>query len=278
LEEILDSFTGTITPWIFGTFFTLSLAALLAATKNWREMKRSPYFFQRLQAGKRLQTYLSSSAFLFLIAIVVTAYAWQVPQEDTILMAILANSKPTPAAQQEEVDELSNIVEVVEDASPSQFQLEDTENPGQLLSVSDQPFVALKPELPSEYDRFEPTAALEENSNLGAVSFSTEVTDDYQAVAPREIFAEGYYTLYATFSYDGLSDGMVWSWIWRHDGELVEGGNEVWAYGEEGPGYIYLAPEEGFEAGRYSLEVWVNDELMAQSSVIMNNASISANN
>ncbi|MDX1414550.1 MAG: hypothetical protein R3293_10190 [Candidatus Promineifilaceae bacterium] len=277
MEEIIASLSGTISPWIFGTFFTLSLAALFAAVKNWREMKRSPYFFQRLQAGKRLQTYLSSSAFLFLITIFITSYAWQVPQDDPILMAILVNSKPTPVAQEENSD-LSNIVEVIEDASPSSFQLEDTEHPGQLLSVADQPFVAAKPELPAEYDRFEPTAELSKNSNLGEVSFSTDVTEDYQAVDAREIFAEGFYTLYATFSYDGLADGMAWSWIWRHDGELVEGGNEIWTYGDEGPGYIYFAPEEGFDAGHYSLEIWVNDELMAQSAVIMNNASISANN
>ena len=58
MEELLTSFSGTITPWLLGTFVTLSLIALFAAVKNWREMKRSPYFFQRLQAGKRLQTYL----------------------------------------------------------------------------------------------------------------------------------------------------------------------------------------------------------------------------
>ncbi len=277
MEEILNSLTGTITPWLFGTFFTLCLVALLAAIKNWREMKRSPYFFQRLQAGKRLQTYLFSSALLFIITIIVTSYAWQVPHEEAILMAILPNSKPTPAVP-EEVVELSNIVEIIEDASPSSFQLEDTENPGRLITIAEQPFVAAQAELPAEFDKFESTVDLNDSSNLGAVSFSTDVTEDYQAVEPRDIFAEGYYTLYATFSYDGLADGMVWSWIWRHDGDVVEGGNEVWAYGEDGPGYIYLEPEEGFDAGRYSLEIWVNDELMAQSSVIMNNASVSANN
>ena len=278
MDRILDSLTGTgtITPWLLGTFLTLSLIALLVAGKNWREMKRSPYFFQRLQAGKRLQGYLSSSAFLFLITIIIAAYAWQVPQEEPLLMSILPNSKPSPV--ETEKSEFSGLVEVVEDASPSSLQIEDSENPGQLIIVSDQPFVATQPELPSEFDKFEPTVALNEKSNLGAVSFSTEVTDDYRAVAPRDIFAEGFYTLYATFSYDGLSDGMVWSWVWRHDGEVLEGGNEVWAYGEEGPGYIYLEPEEGFEAGRYSLEVWVNDELMAQSSAIMNDSIISANN
>ena len=53
------------------------------------------------------------------------------------------------------------------------------------------------------------------DTNLGTLSFSTEVTDEYEAVSPRQIFAEGFYTLYATFRYEGMEDGMVWSWVWR---------------------------------------------------------------
>lgn len=236
-------------------------------------MKRSPYFFQRLQAGKRLQTYLTTSTLLFIITIFITAYAWRVPEEEPRLAAILPNGKPVPA--EVEAPEPANVAKIIEDAAPAS---EAPEEPGQLIIVSDQPFVAAQPELPAEYDRFEPTVDLNDDSILGTVSFSTEVTDNYEAVNPREIFAEGFYTLYATFSYDGLADGMVWSWIWRHNGEVVEGGNEVWAYGKDGPGYIYLEPEEGFQPGNYTLEVWINDELMAQSSVVMNNAIISANN
>ncbi|UCC53330.1 MAG: hypothetical protein JSV68_05045 [Anaerolineaceae bacterium] len=277
MENILTSFSGTITPWLLGTFLTLSLIALFAAIINWREMKRSPYFFQRLQAGKRLQTYLSTSALLFLITMGVTGYAWQTPQDQTPRMAILTHSKASSAEQ--EVANLSSLVETVEEeAATSAFQLEDTENPGQLIAVADQPFAAAYGSLPEEYDQFTPTAELNENSDLGVLTFSTDVTENYEAINPREIFAEGFYTLYATFSYDGLSDGMVWSWVWRHNGELLEGGNEVWQYGEEGPGYIYLNPEEGFDAGRYSLEVWVNGELMTQSSAVMNSVGVSTNN
>ena len=276
LEELLYSFSGTITPWLLGTFIALSLIALFAAVKNWREMKRSPYFFQRLQAGKKLQSYLITSTFLFLITIGITAYAWQEPQDRTPHMAILTHSKPGTGEQ--DVAELPPLVETVDEEVVSSFQLEDAENPDQLITIADQPFTAPVATLPEEFDRFEPTANLGEDSDLGTVSFSTEITDDYEAVSVQEIFPEGFYTLYATFAYDGLADGMVWSWLWRHNGEILEGGNEVWNYGVEGPGYIYLNPEEGFDAGRYSLEVWVNGELMTQSAAVMNSVSVSANN
>lgn len=276
MEELLTPFSGTITPWLLGTFVTLSLIALFAAIKNWREMKRSPYFFQRLQAGKRLQTYLITSSFLFVITIGVIAYAWQEPQDSTPHMAILTHSKPGTGEQ--DAAELPALVESIDEEALSSFLLEDTENPGQLITIGDQAFTASAARLPEEFDRFEPTIQLSDKSDLGTLSFSTEITEDYEAVDSRDIFPEGFYTLYATFSYDGLADGMVWSWVWRYNGEILEGGNEVWNYGDEGPGYIYLNPEEGFDNGRYSLEVWVNDELMTQSAAVMNSVGVSANN
>ena len=95
-----------------GIFFAVGLVASAAAVKNWREMKRSPYFFQRLQAGKRLQTYLSASFALFVIAMIVGFYSWQLPEDTTVRSAILSNSKPVPETV--EVEDLSTVVEPVD--------------------------------------------------------------------------------------------------------------------------------------------------------------------
>lgn len=282
LEEILGNLSGTVSPWLMGTFFTLGLVASIAAGKSWREMKRSPYFFQRLQAGKRLQTYLSASFALFVITMIVGFYAWQEPADSTVRSAIISNSKPIQETEGTEQEEpLSTTETTIVDNSVStatEFSLGLAEPNSQLITVGEQPLATTQISLPEDYDRFDPKVDLNEDSNLGTLSFSTEVTDEYDAVEPRQIFAEGFYTLYATFDYEGLEDGMVWSWIWRHEGDILEGGNEVWVYGQEGPGYIFFNPDEGFQAGQYSLDIWVNGELMAQSSVVMNNASVSANN
>jgi hypothetical protein len=65
--------------------------------------------------------------------------------------------------------------------------------------------------------------------------------------------------------------------VWRHNNQVVDGGNQVWSYGDEGPGYVYFQPEEGFQLGDYSLEIWVNDALMAQSNFTVID-SVSATN
>ncbi len=64
---------------------------------------------------------------------------------------------------------------------------------------------------------------------------------------------------------------MEWAWVWRQNGEVVNGGNEIWQYGGEGPGWIYYEPPEGFSPGVYTLEVWVNEELFQQASLTIEN-------
>lgn len=261
-------FTETIIPWILGTLLLLVIFTFGVAVKSWRDMKQSPYFFMRRQAEKRLQTYLSTSLVLFLLTAAVSAYAWRNPTDNINRVALLVNAKPPH----------EEIIQLIA-ASPSFASSTDLVQ----TLVTDRvtiPTITLstKPTLPPEFDKFEPQADLKENTELSPLTFSAEISDLYEPVNPGSIFGEGFYTLYATFSYDEMTDGMAWAWVWRHNGEVVEGGNELWAYGDDGPGYVFLNPEEGFQPGEYSLDVWVNGELLTRSSVTINDAAISAGN
>jgi hypothetical protein len=252
-----------------GVFVFIAIVSALSALKAMRAMKKSPYFFMRVQAEKRFRRYSSATLLFLLIAATTVVYGIQTPPVDqTLRMAMLANRKPPTEEVVRLVDraaivdaEIQAVTEELLTASEASAKVEIIEN---------------TTALPAEYDKFEPTISLQDNTALGNIAFSTDVDDEYQAVKPTEIFAEGNYTLYATFSYDDMADGMSWAWVWRLDGEVVEGGNELWAYGADGPGYIYLSPEEGFQNGRYSLDVWVNGELLTSSAAIMSNAAAAA--
>jgi hypothetical protein len=259
-----------------GTLILLLLLALAVVFKSWREMKRSPYFFMRLQAEKRLQTYSFASLGLLAASVLFALYALRPPVDNTPFVAVLTNTKPVS----EEVAALS-----VQERSAVEFTPE-TAVSSQIVSTSnDQLFLtdadslvqaALVP--PEQFNRFEPKVELNEDTALGDISFSTKISNDYEAVDPTNIFAVGAYTVYATFSYDSMADGMAWAWVWRHDGEVVDGGNEYWEYGQDGPGYIFYNPEEGFRAGQYTLEVWVNGELLTRANMRMTGSTLSSGN
>lgn len=277
--------SNTIGPWLLGISVALSLLVITLMIKAWRDMKRSPYFFMRRQAEKQLQSYAAKSVVFVLLTAVIALYTWQQPEPDTTLrVAILSNTKPPKA----------EIVQLfAQDIAPGQANAltldhlfldglaDDLFDPATglaLISEGREHGALAVTELPDQYNRVRPSAELNEDTKLGQIFFSTEVDGNYTAIDPRFIFGEGRYRLYATFSYDGMADGMAWSWVWRHNGQVVDGNNELWAYGTDGPGYIFYAPPTGFRNGEYSLEIWVNGELMTQATAIMNSAAITAGN
>jgi hypothetical protein len=273
--------SNTIVPWVLGILVSLSLLALTLMIKAWRDMKRSPYFFMRRQAEKQLQSYASTSVVLVLVTAVSSFFLLQQPEPDTTLrVAILSNTKPPKP----EIIRLFEQDALLNETSGDDIAL-DGANSSRLLDaefgfslVGEGRDILTVTTLPDRYDRVRPLVELNDDTKLGQIFFSTEVDRNFNAIEPRFIFAEGRYRLYATFSYEGMADGMAWSWVWRHNGEVVEGNNELWQYGTDGPGYIYYGPESGFRNGEYSLEVWVNGELMTQATAIMNSAAVTAGN
>lgn len=266
--------SGTILPWLLGSLLVLGFMALVMSMKLWRDTKRSPYFFMRQQAARRMQSYMTVAAVMILLSAGIGAYGWRTPEDSTVRMALLMRAKPATREIQELMAQPSVSERATADATTTTTRSGGVANV--LLNADDA--TTLVPELPAAYDRFEPQAELKPGTELGTVVLSSTVTEDYKAINPANVFGEGFYTLYATFDYQDMEDGMAWAWVWRHNGRVIDGGNELWAYGDEGPGYIYLSPEEGFAEGRYSLEVWVNGELLGQASATMNDAAVSAGN
>lgn len=246
---------------IGGLLLLVCLTSSITA-KYWREAKRSPFFFLRQQAARRMQSYMTATVCLILVMAGTGVYAWQGPQDNTPRVAVLRHAKPLPesAVPQDEVDLEASPVAVQIDLSTVSNRIAPPV-PADLAELV-QPAT-----LPAEYDQYEPTAEMTDATELGDISFSTEISDDYEAIEPGRRFIKGFFTIYATFSYDGMADGMAWSWVWRHNGQVVDGGNQVWNYGDSGPGYVYFRPEEGFQLGEYTLEVWVNDELMTRANL-----------
>jgi hypothetical protein len=229
----------------------------------------------RQQAAKRMQSYFSTFTVLILLAAGVGVYGWRTPADTEVRMALLTHAKPAAREIQELMAQPSAAERAEAEEAPSTTYSGGVAN---VLLNAGQATSTLNPTLPAAYDRFEPTVELQPDTKFGTVVLSSTVTDEYDAIDPGNVFGEGFYTLYATFDYEGMADGMAWAWVWRFNGEVIDGGNELWAYGDEGPGYIYLSPEEGFGEGQYTLDVWVNGELMGQASATMNDAAVAAGN
>lgn len=303
---LAEQFAHTIIPWILGGLAILVAISAMLTIRFWRESKRSPYYFLRRQAEQNMQTYSLATLGLFVTSLFVGTYAWQGPQEYVSRVVLMSSAKPVINLTQGEQGSFVAEEALAEEDSQSQIvviggrshseillslatqqgdelpQIES--NASELASPTLDQFAADSsaavqaiPTLPTEFDQFEPEVQLSDETDIGALSFSTDVDDNLTALNPRRLFTEGYFMLYATFDYVGMADGMEWAWIWRRDGEVISGGNELWVYGDEGPGYVYLNPQEGFQPGQYTVEVWVNGQLMSQSNLFVT-TDVAANN
>lgn len=262
---------GTTLPWLLGLFAMLVLFTIVKIFSAWRQSKRSPYFFLRQQAEKRLQGYFWALVALVIIGGATMAYTSQEPADNAMRMAVLAQAKPVEAA--DEIPVLAFDAEESDSFFHSSLTANvtsTTEISSELGLVSDGTFpdgLTLTPVLPDEFNTVEPTVEILPDTAITPLIFSTEIDDNYKPVAPRRVFGEGFFTIYATFDYEHMAEGMAWTWIWRRNGDVVNGGNELWAYGDDGPGWIYYEPPEGFAPGDYTLELWVNGELFQRAGL-----------
>ncbi|MDX1662433.1 MAG: hypothetical protein R3272_01490 [Candidatus Promineifilaceae bacterium] len=246
-------------------------------------MKRSPYYFMRQQAERRLQASFWATVGLIIVMGAAVAVASESPVDNVVRMAVLQNAKPIAVAEGSGPVDLDDIPVIALD-SPETFDSRTASLGGDVVSLSapvGEPPADLEaetageePTLPAEFDNFESTAELTPETAITPLVFSAEITEDYDPISPRRLYGEGFFTIYATFDYEGMADGMEWAWVWRRNGEVVNGGNEMWTYGDDGPGWIYYEPPEGFSAGDYTLEVWINDELFQEASLSIQSGTV----
>lgn len=249
--------------------------------KSWREVKRSPYFFMRRQAQIKLRQYATASLVFVLLGAATAWYGWSPTPETTTRFAIISNAKPVIVLSTADLsDEPPQVVRIDSPAAASAM----VEQPEAVDALVAAPaaaaetvgtFVQSLAELPAEYNQYDAQAELTDKTQLGSLSFSKEVSDSYEAVRPTRIFETGFYTIYATFAYDSMVDGLEWAWVWRRNAQVVGGGTQLWNYGSDGPGYVYYNPEEGFQPGEYTLEIWVNERLMSQANLMVTTAAAS---
>ena len=250
--------------WLFGGFALLTSIMLFSAFKAGREAKQSPYYFLRRQAEQRMQQYGMAAFVLGIASTAIGFYAWNPPPNDELRMAYIEAVKP------EKVGSVS-----IEEEPEVTVALEQM---GGIVSSSApvaQVAIEVEEGLPAQFaQQHDSLVKLSNDTRLGAISFAQEVDETYQPISPDDAFPSGAYRLYATFDYEQMADGMEWAWVWRYNGAVIDGGTEEWTYGEEGPGYVYFEPEEGFRPGEYELQIWVNETKLSEASVAVTSAAL----
>ena len=93
--------------------------------------------------------------------------------------------------------------------------------------------------------------------------FSDDITDAEQPTDPATILHSGIDTVYAFFTFSGMSDGTTWSRFWYYEGEEIASREATWQEGGAGTTWLSLGSDEPLAPGVYRLELYVEDVLLA---------------
>ncbi len=251
---------NTTASWIIIATGCAFFASFFLALYAWRDASRAAYFFQKREAQQRMQNYTLATIILLVLTITVSSYAAAPQTVQDPIIKVITNAKPQLIVVADDNDESADT------AVSSSSLIERVEQVTQLNPLAARA-VAIEPTLPDRFQRLEAEADVADSTAISSLAFSTEINDSYAPTAASAEFAAGNFNLYATFEYEQMRNGINWAWVWKHDGNVVGGGEQVWEYGNTGPGYVYFNPSNGFDEGEYSLEIWLNGELVNESTM-----------
>ena len=104
------------------------------------------------------------------------------------------------------------------------------------------------------------------NVSFGKTTFTTDVTEDDQAVDEVSWLPTGAGKLCAVWTYEGMEAGMGWEAIWSVDGEVQEAPSflqQTWALDPAGSFWVCITNENGLTPGVYDLALNVEGEFQA---------------
>lgn len=105
---------------------------------------------------------------------------------------------------------------------------------------------------------------------MSAISFATRQGADGWPLDTSLQFTNTITTVLATFSYDGLENGLPWERVWYFGDKELSRGSGTWDAGSRGKLTVQVkAGQGGFAPGVYKLEIYVQGQLLSQGAFYM---------
>ncbi len=221
---------------------TLMAVGIICAAKA----RGASYYIIRQRALRRAQRLLSASLFCLGIALF-------------LLLAppLLKSAFSTPAPS----------------ASPTAIP-SDTPTPRPTLtptatstrrSTSTPPFIpTVTPDVSPPASLFTPVplaVPARSDARITIITLAAGIDDAGQPVDTGVQFPAGDHYVYLFLNYQGMSEGVAWTFAIYRERELLDSFTQLWPWGSEGRTYLYYKPSEGYRPGTYEMRVFIEDRL-----------------
>jgi hypothetical protein len=108
-----------------------------------------------------------------------------------------------------------------------------------------------------------------EGAHITVITLAAERDEAGQPVDPGAEFPPGDHRVYLFISYEGMANGVAWTFAIYRDGELVDSATQMWEWGPAGKTYLYFKPPGGYEPGMYEMQVFVEERLQGVAQFVI---------
>ncbi|MEW6716266.1 MAG: hypothetical protein AB1345_02000 [Chloroflexota bacterium] len=253
----LDIHTFIVTAIILALVgMVLSLIGSISAL---RSAPKIPFFRLRRERQVRGWRLLLNTLFLGLLAFVLNRYA-----EPTIYQYF----KPTPTLLPPPTTTLTPTITLSPTITP-------TPSITPTLEHTYTPTPTPTPHLPLAIEiQFTSIITPNPNSVFSPIQFSQSLDSSLQPLNPQQVFQNPIQHIYATYTYDGMIEGVQWTILWYRNGELIHYQTMPWDGGTGGYGYSdWNPPANEWIPGEYEVQIFVGTEWMVVGSFIVEGES-----
>ncbi len=99
--------------------------------------------------------------------------------------------------------------------------------------------------------------------------FSSQVSADGRPINPAALLPSGGKTIYATFDFQGMKNGLQWSQVWTMNGKPVVQQPGQWSDGAQGRKTVSLSNRDGLPDATYQLIITVGNQVVLQGEVVV---------
>ena len=108
-----------------------------------------------------------------------------------------------------------------------------------------------------------------EEAHITIVTLAADQDEDGQPVDPGAEFPPGDHRVYLFISYEGMANGVAWTFAVYRAEEFLDSSTQLWEWGAEGRTYLYYKPPGGYEPGIYEMRVFVEDRLQGVAQFVI---------
>ena len=245
--------------WLRWAAYVLLLALVVTVTMIISQLiraRRAPYYAMREDALKQVRLWMLVALILLVLAIDLLI----VPPR---LATIIAPPTPTPTVFPTVTLTFTPI------SSPTGTP---TVAPTRRPSATP-PFIPTStPDVPPPESALTPLPSAVpagEDARITIITLAADEDDSGQPVNPGAEFPPGDHPVYLFVSYEGMVNGVVWTFAIYREGEFLDGVTQLWEWGIEGRTSLYYEPPGGYEPGIYEMRVFIEDRLQGVAQFVI---------